>query len=84
MQGEFVDEMKGEPSLIVWDVAIDNDARRKGLGRHLLVLLELVARQTRMRFVSLPVMAGDDATRDWCGIIGVFGLCLMGGGTDLT
>ena len=66
MQGEYVDEMRGEPSLVLWDVAIDGDARRKGLGRHLLVLLELIARQTRMRFLSLPVMNGDDATRDWC------------------
>lgn len=66
VQGEFVDEMRGESSLVVWDVAIDHAARRKGLGRHLLVLLELIARRTRMRFLSLPVMNGDDATRDWC------------------
>lgn len=57
--------MAGEPSLVLWDVAIDTDARRKGLGRHLLVLLELIARQTRMRFLSLPVINGDDETRDW-------------------
>lgn len=65
MQGEWVDEMIGEPSLVLWDVALDTDARRKGLGRHLLVLLELIARQTRMRFLSLPVINGDDETRDW-------------------
>lgn len=61
-----MDEMLGESSLVVWDVIIDHASRRKGLGRHLLVLLELIARRTRMRFLSLPVMNGDDATRDWC------------------
>lgn len=60
-----MDAMAGEPSLVLWDLVIDSASRRKGLGRHLLVLLELIARRTRMRFLSLPVMNGDDAARDW-------------------
>lgn len=65
VQGEFVDAMAGEPSLMLWNIIIDSASRRKGLGKHLLVLLELIARRNRMRFLSLPVVNGDDATRDW-------------------
>ena len=68
MQGEFVDAMEGEPTLVLWDLAIadDGDSRRKGLGRHLLLILELVARKTRMRYLSVPIMNCDDAARAWC------------------
>lgn len=65
VQGEFTDCMAGEPCLLVWDLSIDPSYQRKGLGRHLLTLLELIARKTGVRCVSLPVMLGDDVAADW-------------------
>jgi ribosomal protein S18 acetylase RimI-like enzyme len=43
--GEIVDEMLGETSLHVWDMHIEDDFQRKGLGKHLLTLMELIARR---------------------------------------
>jgi GNAT superfamily N-acetyltransferase len=37
--------MAGETSLHVWDIHIEDDYQRKGLGKHLLTLMELIARR---------------------------------------
>lgn len=44
IQGEVMDIMVGEASLYVWDIQLEESVQRKGLGKHLLVLLELIAR----------------------------------------
>ena len=40
--------MEGEPVLLVCDMFVAQAAQRKGLGRHLFALLELIARKERM------------------------------------
>ena len=40
--------MEGEPVLLVCDMFVAEAAQRKGLGRHLFALLELIARKERM------------------------------------
>ena len=65
VQGEYMDTMAGEPCLILWDIHIEEDFQRRGLGKHILTLLELVARREGMKFLSVPVMLNDDVTLAW-------------------
>jgi ribosomal protein S18 acetylase RimI-like enzyme len=43
--GEVMDKMMGETSLHIWDIHVDESHQRKGLGKHLLTLMELIARR---------------------------------------
>lgn len=65
VQGEVLDQMIGEPCLYVMDLHMEEAFQRKGLGRHLLVLLELIARREQMTRVSFPVYLGDESTQAW-------------------
>jgi len=58
VQGEFVDEMSGDSCLIVWDLHVEEGAQRKGLGKHLLSIMELVAKQQGISRVYIPVQLG--------------------------
>lgn len=40
-----MDAMVGETSLHVWDIHVEDAYQRKGLGKHLLTLMELIARR---------------------------------------
>lgn len=60
-----MDMMGGLPCLFVYDIQVDKDYQRKGLGRHLLILMELIARREGMERISLPVQLGDEATVQW-------------------
>ena len=40
-----MDKMMGETSLHIWDIHVDETHQRKGLGKHLLTLMELIARR---------------------------------------
>ena len=55
VQGEFLQQMAGATCLCVWDLHVDGALQRKGLGKHMLKVLELVASQQKMKFVSIPV-----------------------------
>lgn len=70
VQGEVIDQMAGEASLHVFDIHIEEHSQRKGLGKHLLTLLELIARRENMRVLSLPVMLGDRDTEAWLAATG--------------
>jgi N-alpha-acetyltransferase 40 len=70
VQGEVMDKMAGEPGLFVYDIQLDEYSRRKGLGKHLLMILELIARREKMRMFSLPVQLGDHDTEAWLTHIG--------------
>lgn len=59
MQGELLDEMAGRPSLFVYDLQVKGDRQRKGIGKHMMSLLQLVAKKTSMSYVS--IMVPDDA-----------------------
>lgn len=55
VQGEVMQQMTGTTCLYVWDIQVEEEFQRKGLGGHLLKVLELIAFQQRMKFVSVPV-----------------------------
>ena len=58
VQGEVIDKMAGEAQLYVYDIHLEDHSQRKGLGKHLMVVLELIARREKMSFISIPVMLG--------------------------
>jgi ribosomal protein S18 acetylase RimI-like enzyme len=60
VQGEVMDVMKGETSLYIWDIHVDESVQRKGVGKHLMLILELIARQQQMKMVSIPVQLHDE------------------------
>ena len=65
VQGEVLDEMRGDLSLFLWDIHIVESAQRKCLGKHLLTLLELIARREKMRVLCIPVQLNDEETLRW-------------------
>jgi len=48
VQGELLERMEGEPVLLVADAFVARESQHKGLGRHCMALLELVARKETM------------------------------------
>lgn len=65
VQGDVMDVMKGEPSLFVWDVHVEDEYKRKGVAKHLVTLLELIARQQKMKVLSIPIQLGDEVGTSW-------------------
>ena len=55
VQGEVIDAMSGETQVYVYDIHIEEEFQRKGLGKHLLIILELIARKEKMSFLSIPI-----------------------------
>jgi hypothetical protein len=60
LQGEAVGVLGGEPALYIMDIQLVDAVKRKGLGKHLVRTLEMIARQQRMMHVMLPVTVADD------------------------
>lgn len=60
VQGDVVDRMAGVPCTFVWDMHLDESIQRKGLGRHLVMLLELISRREKMQMVCFPVQLYDE------------------------
>ena len=58
LQGEVFDTMKGHPTLFVWDMQVEDDHQRRGIGRRLLMLLQLIAAKQKMSFVQTLVPKG--------------------------
>jgi GNAT superfamily N-acetyltransferase len=65
VQGEVIDQMMGETCLYVLDMHLEKEIQKKGLGKHLLVILELIARKQSMSRLSFPIFLGDEATKTW-------------------
>jgi len=65
VQGEIMDVMQGETTLYIWDIHVEDDFKRKGVGSHLRTICELIAKRENMKFVSLPIMNGDDIASNW-------------------
>eukprot|EP00605_Chrysophyceae_sp_TOSAG23-4_P002771 GSChrysophyteH1.ASY1.ANO1.3055.1 assembled CDS len=65
VQGDFLDKMEGDSCLIVWDIHVEHEHQRKGLGKHLLTILELVAKRENISRVYIPVQLEDDIAQDW-------------------
>jgi len=65
VQGEVMETMAGLPGIYVWDIHVIDEAQRKGLGKHLLVLLELIARREKMKMISIPIQLNDEVSLAW-------------------
>lgn len=65
VQGDVLDQMAGEPSLFLWDLHVEEDKQRKGLGKHLLTVLELIARREKMNFLCVPIQLHDEISLSW-------------------
>jgi GNAT superfamily N-acetyltransferase len=58
LTGELFERMEGEPSLLVYDLQLQPEIRRKGLGKHLMMLSEIVARKNNMSCVMVQACTG--------------------------
>ncbi len=65
VQGEVMDVMSGDPCVYIWDIHVEQESRRCGLGKHLMTILELIARQQKMKLLCLPVQYQDIETVAW-------------------
>jgi hypothetical protein len=63
LQGEAVGVLGGEPALYIMDIQLVDAVKKKGLGKHLVRTLEMIARQQRMMHVMLPVTVADDGAK---------------------
>ena len=63
--GDFMDEMTGESCLCLWDIHIEDEFQRKGLGRHIIMMLEVMARSYHIDYVVAPVMLDDENSETW-------------------
>lgn len=61
LQGDIEQKMEGFPSLLVNDLQLVPEAQRKGLGRHLAMTLEMIARKQKMTFMQLKLYKGSEA-----------------------
>eukprot|EP00039_Didymoeca_costata_P001371 m.51902 g.51902 ORF g.51902 m.51902 type:complete len:294 (+) comp10762_c0_seq2:112-993(+) len=55
IQGELVDEMVGKPTLVVFDFFLRESIQRKGLGRHVINMLQLIAKKENISFIQFAV-----------------------------
>ena len=60
LQGECYDTMKGETCLFVYDIQVEPEYQRKGLGKHLMQVCELIGTKQRMKFLQLLIPNGND------------------------
>jgi GNAT superfamily N-acetyltransferase len=65
VQGEVLDQMAGQTCLYVMDFHLEEEIQRKGVGKHLLVILELIARRQQMSRVTFPIYLGDEKSKAW-------------------
>lgn len=63
--GDFMDEMTGESCLCLWDIHIEEEFQRKGLGRHIIMMLEVMARSYHIDYVVAPLMLDDEDSEAW-------------------
>lgn len=57
MDGELRGEMTGAPALWVFNFQLEPSIQRKGLGRHIMSLLELVGRKHAMQSLQVVTLA---------------------------
>lgn len=65
VQGDVMDKMAGEPCIYVWDVQVEDEYQRKGVGKHLLTLLSLIGTREHMKHICLPVQMFDNRSQNW-------------------
>lgn len=65
VQGDILDVMAGDTCLFIWDIHLEEEYQRKGVGKHLVMLLELIARREQMAQILIPVQLQDETTSAW-------------------
>ncbi|EKX49458.1 hypothetical protein GUITHDRAFT_136122 [Guillardia theta CCMP2712] len=65
LQGEPVGVEAGEPALYVMDIQLEESVRRRGLGKHLMTVIENIARQQGMMHILFPVVKEDRRARSF-------------------
>eukprot|EP00823_Brevimastigomonas_motovehiculus_P003235 TRINITY_DN1953_c0_g1_i1.p1 TRINITY_DN1953_c0_g1~~TRINITY_DN1953_c0_g1_i1.p1 ORF type:complete len:341 (-),score=145.74 TRINITY_DN1953_c0_g1_i1:1-1023(-) len=63
LTGDAVGEMTGLPTLYVDEIQFISSVQRKGVGKYLLVLIELIARKLHLSFIFIPLVKGCTAMR---------------------
>lgn len=63
--GDFMDEMTGESCLILWDIHLDEEYRQKGIGKHIMMMMEIMARKHSIDHVVVPVQLEDEDSLSW-------------------
>lgn len=64
VQGELYGESSGPTTTMVYDIQLVEEAQRKGLGKHLMALVELISRKWRISSVTVPLIRGTE-TREF-------------------
>ena len=67
VQGEIMEQMTGAGCVYVWDLQIEDAYQRKGLGKAMLLLMELIAGRQKMSYVSFPTQLGDECAINFIG-----------------
>ena len=62
-----MDVMAGEPCIYLWDIHVEEEYRRRGLGKHLLTLLSLIGTREKMLHLCVPVQMFDTQSEEWIG-----------------
>jgi len=60
LSGEVREEMAGEPTLLVFDIQLQPEVQRKGLGKHVMQCLELIGRGQKMTYLMAPIVNGNE------------------------
>jgi ribosomal protein S18 acetylase RimI-like enzyme len=61
LQGDMAEAFEGFPILHVTDLQLVPEVQRKGLGRHMLMTLEMIARKQKMTYLTMRVFKGNTA-----------------------
>lgn len=65
LQGEAVGVEGGAPACYVMDIQLEPEVQRKGLGRHLMRTLELIAHKQGMMHLMMPVVVKDEVAKNF-------------------
>ena len=65
VQGDIMDVMAGDTCLFLWDIHLEEEYQRKGVGKHVVTLLELIARREKMSQILIPIQLQDEITSSW-------------------
>ena len=72
VQGSVVGEMEGQPALVVEDLQLLPSVQRKGLGKHLMMLVNLIAKKYSMSYMMVKSFVNNDAARQFMSKISGF------------
>jgi GNAT superfamily N-acetyltransferase len=61
LQGDLREELEGDAALIVYDIQVEAEHQRKGLGKHMMMLCELIARKSGLAHILAPVVHGNES-----------------------